>query len=252
MPTLVVENVIVGVATSLATAIVVWSWTRIRAVRALHRRAAFFGVSPGESCLILTNHAAEDPKVVMQNDVEVLVETARLADAIGAKPTIARFDRVLEPAGDTVEFCIGGPDSNERSRVHLKTYLPGVRFTTWSEDSAGAPAIVADEDVFLYRPTELEYAVLARFYPDASPRPVILISGQSSRANQAAIHYLSANYDSSLRRSYGNERPFCLVLRVDSPLVYGVKSVRLAKDVTAAALASDVAATPLPSAAAEA
>jgi hypothetical protein len=237
MPAALVENVIVGLVTSIVTAVAVWVWSRLRALRILHRRAAFFGVSPGEICLILMNHAAQDAKVVMQNDVDVLVETARLVEEIGAKATIARFDRVLEPAGDAAEFCIGGPDSNERSRVHLKTYLPGVRFMPWKEAGVERDAIVAGDDVFRYQPTELEHAVLARFHPDASARPVILICGQSSRGNRAAIHYLSANYDTSLRRSYGDERPFCLILKVESPQVYGVKSVRLAKDVTEVAFA---------------
>jgi hypothetical protein len=251
MPAAIVENVIVGVVTSIVTAFAVWAWTRVRALRALHRKAAFFGISPGESCLILTNHAAENPEVVTQNDVEVLVETSRLADAIGATSTIARFDRVLEPAGDTAEFCIGGPASNERSGVHLKTYLPGVRFTAWTEGSADAPAILAGGEVYPYRSTELEHAVLARFYPDASARPVILICGQSSRANRAAIHYLTTSYDTSLRRSFGNDRPFCLILKIESPLVYGVKSVRLTNDVTATAFAP--AETPtVPSASVEA
>jgi len=232
VPAAIVQDVIVGVVTSIVTAVAVWSWTRLRALRILHRRAAFFGVSPGETCLILMNHSARDAQVVVQNDVDVLVETARLVDEIGARTTIARFDRVLEPAGDTTEFCIGGPDSNERSRVHIKTYLPGIRYLPYAEGSPDSTAIVAGDDVFRYQPAELEHALLVRFYPDASARPVILICGQSSRANRATIHYLSTNYDTSLRRSYGDNRPFCLVLKVESPLVYGVKSVRLARDVT--------------------
>jgi hypothetical protein len=99
-------------------------------------------------------------------------------------------------------------------------------------------AIAIGDDVFAYERSDLEHAVLARFYPEASSHPVILISGQSARSNHGAISYLTKHYERSIRLTHGDGEPFCFVLALRSPLVYGVKSVHLAKEVTSAAFAS--------------
>lgn len=228
----VIENFVVGVVTSVVTAIGVWLWSKIQASQVLNQRAAFFGISPKENCLVVMNHSARDQSVMTHGDVETLVEVVRLVDKIGGKLSIARFDRILEPAGEMSEFCIGGPDSNQRTKVHLENFLKGIRHNPYSPDSPDNIAIVTKEEIYRYKRHEDEYAVLARFYPDPDSYPVILICGQTSRSNQGAIHYLVKNYDGFLRKKFGNKKPFCLVLKLQSPLTYGFKSVQLVKDVT--------------------
>ncbi|HSK95487.1 MAG TPA: hypothetical protein VK891_02630 [Euzebyales bacterium] len=242
-----VENLVVGVASSAVTAVIVWVWARVARLRRRHRRAAFFGLSPGDRCVIVMNRAARDDRAMHHDDVEGLVDLIRLVDEIGAEPEVVRFDRLLEPAGETAEVCIGGPTSNERAEVHLRTYLPGVTFRTYDPDADDHMAIITGDDLFPYERAEIEHALLARFYPESSPHPVILVCGQSARSNRAAISYLARHYERAIRVLHPDGEPFCLVLALRSPLVYGVRSVHLVKDVTTSALrpppAADGAAT---------
>lgn len=228
----VIENFVVGIITSVVTAVAFWLWGTIRKSQILNRRSAFFGISPKENCLVVMNHSARDQNVMAHGDVETLVEVVRLVDEIGGKLVIARFDRILEPAGEMTEFCIGGPDSNQRTKVHLENFLKGVRYNPYSPDSPDNVALVTKDEIYRYKKHEDEYAILARFYSEPDSYPVILICGQTSRSNQGATHYLVKNYEKFLREKFGNKKPFCLIIKLQSPLTYGFRSVRLVKDVT--------------------
>lgn len=105
-------------------------------------------------------------------------------------------------------------------------------FHPYSPSDIDSLAISTKKEKFRYEQYKDEYAVLARFYPSPDAHPVILISGQTSRANQGAIYYLVQNYGTSLRKNFENRRPFCLMVKLQSPLTYGHKSVQLVKDIT--------------------
>jgi hypothetical protein len=232
-----IENLVIGVVTSAVTAVIVWVWSRLLRLRKRNRRAAFFGLSPGEPCAIVMNRHAKTTNAMHHDDVDGLVDLIGLVREIGATPVVVRFDRILEPAGETTELCIGGPDSNERASVHLKTYLPGIAFRPFAPNAQDHLAIAVGDDVFAYEPSEREYAMLARFYPEGSSHPVILVCGQSAQSNHGAISYLTKHYERTIRLTHRDGDPFCLIVALRSPLVYGVKSVHLAKDVTSAAFA---------------
>ena len=165
-------------------------------------------------------------------DVETLIEMVRLVDTIDGQPTIAKFDRILEPAGATTEFCIGGPSSNQRAHVHLKNFLPGITFNDYIAHSPDSLAIRTKDHTYRYQKDQDEYAILARFFPEPDGSPVILIAGQTSKANHGAVHYLIKAYDGYLRQTFGHRRPFCVVVKLRSPLTYGVKAVQLIKDIS--------------------
>lgn len=97
--------------------------------------------------------------------------------------------------------------------------------------------------MYHYEKNQTEYAILARFFPNASANPTILICGQSSRSNRGAAYYLIQNYDQILRKKYSNKKQFCLVIGLQSPLTYGYKSARLEDDVTAIAFVPYVSRT---------
>lgn len=228
----VIENFTVGIITSVVTAVVVWLWEKIRASQILNRKSGFFGISPKENCLVVINHDARNQNAMAQGDVETLIEAARLVDEIDGKLVIARFDRILEPAGETTEFCIGGPDSNQRTKVHLENFLQGIYINPYMPNNPDNIALITKENKYIYAKNKDEHAILARFYPKSDSYPVILICGQTSKGNQGAVHYLKTNYDGYLRKQFGNKKPFCLILKLQSPLTYGVKAVQLVKDIT--------------------
>lgn len=228
----VIENFTVGLVTSVVTAVVVWLWGKIRASQILDRKSAFFGISPKENCLLVINHDPRNHNSVTHGDVETLIEIAKLVAEINAKLVIARFDRILEPAGETTEFCIGGPDSNPRTKVHLENFLQGIYINPYMPDDPDNIAFVTKGKKYIFVNNKDEHAILARFYPESDSYPVILICGQTSKGNRGAVHYLNKNYDSYLRQKFGNKKPFCLILKLQSPLTYGVKAVHLVKDIT--------------------
>ena len=235
MPPSVVENLVVGIATSIITALAAWLWDKTRKSTILNRKAAFFGLQPKGQCLVVMNQNPKSLNTMSYADVRTLVEVVKLAEEIGVELEVAPFDQIAEPAGEVTEFCLGGPDSNQRTKVHLANFLKGVRFNPYMPGDPNNIAIVTQNGTFRYEKDQSEYAILARFYPNPKRHPVILICGQTARANQGAAHYLIENYDHFLRRSFGNKKQFCLLIRLQSPLTYGYKSARLEKDLTSTA-----------------
>jgi hypothetical protein len=232
VPPSVIENFVVGIVTSFVTALAVWIWRNVRESQILNRKAEFFNISRGESCLAVMNHNPRGRDMMSHSDIETLVEVVRIVDEIGGTVTIAPFDKVLEPAGGITEFCIGSPASNDRTKVHAENFLKGVKFLPYSPESPDSLAIITSEGKFRHEAYEEEYAVLTRFYPHPASQPIFLISGQTARSNHGATHYLLENYNNSLRKKFGSNRPFCLLLKLQSPRTYGHKSVRLVADIT--------------------
>lgn len=233
------ENLLIGIVTSIITGLAVWLWDRIRFSRNLNRKSDFFGIRPSEQVLIIMNQHPQTPHRMSHGDVETLVEVARIVHEIRGEATIAPFDKILEPAGSVTEFCIGGPDSNERTKAHLRNFLKGIYINPYSPGTPDSIAILTKGEIFRFERDEKEYAILAKFRPASNSHPVLLVCGQTSKTNRAAGYYLGQNYDKSLRKKFGNGQ-FCLILKVTSPASYGYKAVELAKDVTDTAFTPDI------------
>ncbi|MCP4373620.1 MAG: hypothetical protein GY797_36780 [Deltaproteobacteria bacterium] len=170
--------------------------------------------------------------MMSHEDIETLVEATRIVYEIGGEVTLAPYDK-LSDAGSVTEFCIGGPESNKRTKVHLDNFLKGVQMAPYS-NTPDSLMIMTKSENFRYEKHEEEYAILARFWSTPNTLPVFLICGQTGRANRGAVHYLAQNYDSSLRRKFDTDS-FCLIVKIKSPLTYGYKVVSLVKDITESA-----------------
>ncbi|MFU8855113.1 hypothetical protein ACNAW0_29730 [Micromonospora sp. SL1-18] len=138
--------------------------------------------------------------------------------------------------GQQTEFCVGGPTTNSRSRVHLRAFLPGVHIA--ADVDAGTAEFRVGGSEYVREPGRLEYALVARVTGRAAGRPVFLVVGQTSQANLAAARMLAREHR-RLARQYGNDRDFCLVLRILEPDSYGSDLAEVVSDVTAAALRFD-------------
>ena len=62
------------------------------------------------------------------------------------------------------------------------------------------------------------------------------LGGQVSKANYVAVYDLVKAYDDYLRKTFGNRRPFCVVVTLRSHLTYGVRAVQLLDDISHTAL----------------
>jgi hypothetical protein len=131
-----------------------------------------------------------------------------LADSLGCSIVAVPNDEA-EAVGESTEFTIGGPATNQRAATYLKTSLPDLSYVPRPE----RPSDFLDFDVegTLYRQQPgVEYALLACVRPQPDGKPVFAIAGQWARTNVAAARYLRQNHR-ALRRRFGRG-PFGLVL----------------------------------------
>jgi hypothetical protein len=199
-----------------------------------YKAAGFLGLHRGANCRFVIGRYRDQPAASIR-DIGALVE---------AVATIQRFQPVIEaiddevssPCGDVTEFCIGGPDSNRRTTVHLDRYLPGLRVRSVQEEGHRLEITVAGR-TFKYERGEAEYAVLAKILPTPNSQPVFVVCGQSALANRGALYYFRMHYDRRLRKEFGLGQ-FCVIVLVPSSAVYGYKMAEFAADVTAAAFAA--------------
>lgn len=198
--------------------------------RRLAAKRAFFGLAEDAAALLVVarHYSSPSDRSVHRRDVAALVELATLVRECGARTDLAGSAEVRPELGRLTEFCVGGPSANPRSEVHLRTALRGVAYHS-NERGATRSLSVGGAD-YVNTPTDT-YAVLARFHAPQAPRPVFLFGGLTASGNHAAARYLGAHHR-ALLTAYGNDRPFCLVLRVREPDAYGTDFTELAADVS--------------------
>jgi hypothetical protein len=230
-------NVVIGLVTSILSGGSVWAWQRIKTSRIVKRKKLLFGLKPGVTCLIIINNKAGNPGSTSRNDVYTMVEIVTLAHEIGCPVSIRPGDDFNESNGNRTEFCIGGSNSNPRTGGHLASQLPGVNYQPYHLSEPGTGAIIVGGQRFLLDRGSEEYALVAKFTPPESGRPVILICGQTSMANRAAMHFLSREYRNILKIVVSIDR-FCLIIKAKSTTTYGYQAAELVSDVTASAFAA--------------
>lgn len=228
-------NVAIGLLTSMLSAAFVWLWQRGRNTRALHRKSRFFGMRPGETCIVVMNHKWDRPGVATHHDVQAMVEAVVLARELDCEVSMRVSGDFRDSNGPCAEFCIGGPEngSNVRTAGHLEHNLPGIEVRPFS-DRPDSMAFVVGEETFPWDRGRREHVLVAKFRPLSATRPVFVVCGQSAVTNHAAMVFLRRSYRELSARLASTER-FCLILRVDAIATYGVHGTRLARDVSASA-----------------
>ncbi|WP_457028784.1 hypothetical protein [Kitasatospora sp. P5_F3] len=234
-------NLVLGLLASAISAGLGWLAPTLRRRRRLGRVREFFGMPGGTECLLVVNRhtAATSSKSVSRNDVYALMELAALVKECGAQADIVAHDQVRQGLGGKAEFCLGGPESNERTAAHLRNWLPGVNFAA-EPGQHYASTIAAGDETFRYDSADgvaQAYVLLARVHAGAGSRPVFLIAGQTATSNHAAVRYLTSRHR-QLAHRHGRDGAFALMLRVVNPEAYGPDVVELASDITAKAFAA--------------
>ncbi|MEU5110736.1 hypothetical protein AB0G64_04460 [Streptomyces longwoodensis] len=230
-------NVAIGLLTSLVGLGLGRLWERGRRTRALYRKAAFFGTRPGEHCVIVVGTKHGQPGTTQQRDLRAVVELTVLLSELGCRVSVESGD-LRGSNGDRTEFCVGGPigGSNPRTGGHLTAHLPGVTITPFG-DRPDSVAIVVGGQRYYFDRGHQEYAVVAKFTPPESSRPVVVVCGQSSVANQAAVHFLRREHERVARAVASVDR-YCLLVKVSHIDVYSFHRSVLERDVSAEAFAA--------------
>lgn len=231
-------NIAIGLLTSMLGGAFVWLWERYKRLRALRGRCGFFGLEPGGTCLIVMGSKHDARGSTPHRDVLAMIEVATLASDVGCEVSVVAGEEFRGSNGDRTEFCIGGPigGANVRTGGHLAAHLPGVRIRPFSSRRDSLAFEVGGER-YLYDRGNQEYALVAKFTPEESARPVVVVCGQSPTANHAAMHLLKREHR-ELARSLASVDRFCLVVRVSDIATYGFHRAALERDVTTAAFAS--------------
>jgi hypothetical protein len=127
MPSAMV-NIVIGLVTSLLSGASVWLWQHARSARVLRRKAAFFGIGPGERCLLILSRHHRTSRAMAHRDIRALLDVVGLVEELGGEVAVEVADEFAGTNGDRTEFCIGGPagDVNRRSAAYLARHLPGV------------------------------------------------------------------------------------------------------------------------------
>ena len=179
-------NIALGLITSVVGGAAVWLWQHLAVRRSRRAKESFFGLARGTGCLIIFNNAAGRRGAMHHNDVQAMIEVATLAASTGSPVSVESCNDFQGVNGNRTEFCLGGPGggSNPRTGAHLAAHLPGVRTQV-----AGTRPLTYEIGGRLYScsPGSEEFALVAKFTPDGSTRPVILICGQTALSNRAAV-----------------------------------------------------------------
>ncbi|MGW1781768.1 hypothetical protein ACWCQQ_21870 [Streptomyces sp. NPDC002143] len=234
----VVVNVLVGLVTSLIGGGFVWLWERGKRSRVLQRKADFFGLVPRETCFIVIGNKYNAREVATHKEIRAMIEVATLAGQLGCDVATESSDEFRGSNDNRTEFCIGGPlgEANLRTRGHLAAHLRGVSILPHSTGPESAAFVVGGRR-YLFQHDEVEYALVAKFTPPEATRPVVLICGQSSLANQAAIHYLKRHHR-QVADSLDSTDRYCLMLKVADIGTYGFQGTSFERDVTRDAFAA--------------
>jgi hypothetical protein len=183
--------------------------------------------------LFVARHAGSPrPESVHRTDVATLVELATMIRELGGLPTLVTSDEGRRETGRVAEYSVGGPDTNPRTAAHLRSALPGVRFADFQPETPHA-IWVGDQEYRRQAGTE-QFALLARVRSSPVAAPAFVIAGQSAMDNLGAVRYLAAHHR-ALRKTYGKERNFCLLLVLRETSVFGADHVHLVADVSTTA-----------------
>jgi len=224
-------NIVIGLATSILAGGSVWLFERGKNARFLRRRASFFGIEPGGTCLIVLNNKYNMVGSTHHNDVYAMIEAVTLANDVGAQVDVESCNDFRGSNGDRTEFCIGGPGSNPRTGGHVAAQLPGVSLRPFDPAAHDSMAFVVGDQVFSWNRGNQEYALVAKFTPQGAMRPVMVICGQTALANRAAIGFLKREYRNLLKVIASSDR-FCIIVRVTSIGTYGHQAAELARDIS--------------------
>jgi hypothetical protein len=231
-----------GVGSSVVTGSAVWVGQRVRTSTRTRTLRRFLGlIGPHrDACRIVVGRHHSHSHLIHQSDVAAMLEVSALVRATGVQPVVLSAEEAAD-AADEVEFCISGPTANVRMAAHLRRYLPGLTHAPAIPDSPRSLALLVGGREFAAERGHSEYVALARVCRPGRAH-LFLLDGQTGITNRAAAVFL-AEHRAPLRRRFGDDETFVLILRVTDPVAYGHREVEEAADVTAAALAGDPADT---------
>jgi hypothetical protein len=225
VPSDLVEQLALGVGSSVISGSAVWLAQRMRTSRGRSIRRRFLGLNRhGRTrCRIVVGRKYGSHNSIHEHDVAAALELDALLRTAGSEAEILSPTDAADAGADAVEFCLSGPDSNERTGAHLRRFLPTVAVMSYQEGEPLSLAYQVDGRQYVWEPGRAEYVLLARVCRPHRPH-LFLISGQTGVTNRAGAAFLASHLP-ELRRRYGDTRSFGLILKVIDPRTFAHREV---------------------------
>lgn len=223
----ILTAILINLCAAFVGYVLALSWNKIKKFKENKLSEKIFGLSHNDKCRIITGSYYDLPNASSKRDVAALVEAASIANKMGADIIYEDSETDNLNVGDITEFCIGGPDSNSRTMVHISNYLKGIRAFS-SKDEGKRLFITTNTNEYSYRQSDKEHALLAKIYAKKDSKPLFIICGQTSQSNRAALYYLRNNYR-MLFEKFGVKQ-FYIILKLVSPTTYGYSMVELMEE----------------------
>jgi hypothetical protein len=219
VPSELVEQLALGVGSSVLSGSAVWLGQRMRVSRRTRARRRFLGLHRHGRSRIVVGHKFGSHNSIHVNDVAAALEVSALLRSAGSEPDVLAPTAAAGAPRDAVEFCVSGPDSNERTEAHLRRFVPALKVHPPVQDDPRRLAYQVDGEEYRMEIGQAEYVLVARICRPSRPR-LFLVCGQTSLSNRAGALYLGERLG-DLRHTHGDERSFGVILRVVDSQTYG-------------------------------
>ena len=162
-----------------------------------------FGIKYDEKITIVRSRYPKDPLTESKEGTKTFEELRKILLTYGHSEKLinsVECDKVSERIGQEVEFCIGGPEANTRTKKLLERYIQRIARNPYSPNTAGHIAFCEftkdgeEKHRWPYIHNEKEHAILAKIghsiTKEKGSKPIFLFCGQTGRANRGALRYL--------------------------------------------------------------
>lgn len=224
-----IENIILNVVASIITGLSVWAWVHYKKIRGINIKARLFGIEKADEIFITLNQYPNTSNLMSHTDIQTVVETSIMLSDLQNNLIIKSINEIKQPPGETTEFCIGGVDSNFRTKTYLERFSDKLSMKPF-EDKEDSLSIKINKETYKYRRHKQMYSILLKFYPVENKKPVILICGQTGYCNLGTAYFMKKEYK-NIYKMHG-KNPFCYILKIEDFNVFGYKSIVLEKDHT--------------------
>lgn len=223
-----ISAIFINIISSFIFGFITGTWVNLRNKYSKRSKRKFFKIHKGDLVYITINERSNSPKTMSHRDILTLMETSKIANDLEGEILLEPIDTAKIAPGNQVEFCIGGIDSNKRSKIFLSKFFRNISMNSFKDSNS--LRISVDGINYDYVKGKRAYAILARIFPTLTSKPIFLLCGQTSLSNRAAAYYLEKNYNLLLKKY--RKKSFCMVLEIEDFEYFGFKSGRLAEDVT--------------------
>lgn len=206
-------SIISGIVSSIIAIVIVNIYLFLRNKYKFHRQKSVLSIN-GNVCLISAPVSFKEHKsgVIFSNNSFSFAYVITLLNQLRIDNKLIPYDKISEYENVMDEICIGGPSTNERTKIYLEKYLPAFKL---AEENAGHIKGFEIGDKKYNCKSDIEPALIIKV-KTLSDRTVILLFGMTDKGTAAASYFFTTNpgfFYSRFKKS-----SFCVVVNTNNIL----------------------------------